>query len=200
MAAGGEERAIGGEGDGPDGALVGAEAVGLFLFRQVPEFDGAVMAAGGEPRAVGREGDVADPVLVPFHGELLLAGGVEDPDFAVRSAGGQFAAVFGVGNRPNGIAMPFQLAFFRTVGHIPELAELIRGASGERRPVGRKRQVINSRFVGLDGFEFLGPFGFPNNHVAVLARGGEVLAVSRDGDAAAPALVLIERRLRLLFA
>src|SRR6188768_2382087 len=32
VAAGGEEGAIGGEGDGPDGALVGAEAVGFLLF------------------------------------------------------------------------------------------------------------------------------------------------------------------------
>src|SRR5688572_6744619 len=54
--------------------------------------------------------------------------------------------------------------------------------------------------MGFDRFEFLGPFGFPNDNVPIFPGSGEVLSIARDGHAAAPTFVLVERGLGFLFA
>src|SRR5262249_55616268 len=86
LACGGEDTAVGAEGQVEDEPLVGEEGQPLRAGGRLPELDGPVPAAGGQPSAVGAEGDAIDPVDMPV--QLADFDGAHDvPDLDDLRAG-----------------------------------------------------------------------------------------------------------------
>src|SRR5262249_24455646 len=92
-AAGGDQLAVGTEGDGVDGLGVPVEGAQLAAAGDVPDFHGTVLAAADQARAVGAVGDGVDG------GNGAELGGAEDAGDVFGEVGGE------AGDLPAGLAV-----------------------------------------------------------------------------------------------
>ena len=154
-----------GEGDGPAGAGVGAEAR-RFLSSLSTSHSRAVrswLAEASVLPSVEKAMSLTQS-LWPSSVASSLPSAFQSLILRSALAGGE-RAVLGPGDRPDRVAVAFELGFLG--GHlgfpVPELGELVGRASGERGTVRREGHVIYGRFVGLERLQLLAAFGFEEN-------------------------------------
>ena len=144
LAGGGDEPAVGAEGDAVDDPGVAVEDAADPAGGGVPEPDDRPAVGGGEPSAVGAEGDATDAVGVAAEdlhvpvGLLVEGGRVADLDPAVAAGGGEPAAVGAEGDAPDDVGVAVQGEDLLAGLGVPELRVRSAPAEASRRPSGLK--------------------------------------------------------------
>jgi len=129
LTTGGAERAIGGNGDGVDGAVVSDQLGSQLHGGDVPDHDGLVPAGGDQQGGLGGggESDAGDPVgvLVFLEGVLALTKSVPKTNGLVTGSRDDLTVVLGKGNGVNVGSVAVEDADGRTGGEVPQTEGLV---------------------------------------------------------------------------
>ncbi len=192
MGADDQRLAVRGERHRPDARLLRSRAFLLRLGADVPKLHRSIEAAAREPAAIGREHRRGHPILVSLERRRLLrVARRPELDRAVGAAAGDLRAIGRIGDDPDGVAVPFELALFVTVG-VPEFDEFVAAAGRERAAIGGEFEGGRGPGVRRDRLRLAAIGRVPDDHGAILASRRQFRAVRGEVERPHPALVLLE--------